>query len=59
MRDSKLERDEILARAAMLVARPPRDLCIAHQREVRAYRTLVAEVNALTDSDMELALVTR
>jgi hypothetical protein len=59
MIEAKVEREDLIARAAIMAARPDRESCGHHQRQVRAYRSLVAEINALTDSDMELALLSR
>lgn len=56
-REAKSDRDEMLARAATLATQTNRDACKAYDVKVRAYRSMVAEVNALTDSDMELALL--
>lgn len=57
--DQAFKRDEILARAKQLAARQPVESCSVRNTQVRAYRGLVAEINALTDNEMKMALLSR
>lgn len=59
MREANYDRDEMLARAAIMAARIDHRDCTANRKQMSDYRSLVAEINSLTDSDMELALLAR
>lgn len=58
LNDAVAQYDEAVQRVADQT-RHDRQTCEARQARFAAYRGLVAEVNAITDSEMEMALLAR
>ena len=59
MHDATETKEEVFRRARSHARRETPASCVAKQDRVRFYRGLVANVNAATDTEMDLALLAR